>query len=230
MIDTPHRGPLKAVLFDLDGTLIDSAPDLHSAANHMLEALGRRTVSLREIQMMIGDGVPMLVRRCFAATGDVPDDEALAEHTRRYVAYYEPRSTVLTALYPGAQDALRNLKDCGLALGVCTNKVGGATMEILTKLEIDGYFDCVIAGDTLPGIKKPDPRHLEAALERLGATPETAVMIGDNANDVSAAHGARLPIILLTHGYTKTPVHDLGGDAVIDRFEHLPRALQQFGG
>ncbi|TCS61604.1 phosphoglycolate phosphatase [Varunaivibrio sulfuroxidans] len=230
MIDTTHRGPLKAVLFDLDGTLIDSAPDLHGAANHMLTALGRREVSLREVQMMIGDGVPMLVQRCFAATGDTPDADALAEHTRRYVEYYEPRSTVLTALYPGATDALAALKDRGVGLAICTNKVGGATMEILAKLGIDHYFDCVIAGDTLPGIKKPDPRHLGAALERLETTAENAVMIGDNANDVIAAHGANLPIVLLGHGYTKIPVHELGGEAVIDHFDQLPQVLRRFGG
>lgn len=218
-------GPLTALIFDLDGTLIDSAPDLQGAANRMLVPLGRREVDVKEIQLMIGDGVPKLVERCFEATGDLPPEAEFNTHVAAFIKDYEPRSAELTIAYPGAIDVLERLKARGIKLSICTNKVYGATMEILKGLGLAQYFDVVIGGDTLPGIKKPDPRHLEAAMDQMGATPEQCAMVGDNQNDVNAAHAANIPVVLLSHGYTKTPVTELGGEAVIDHFTDLEAAL-----
>lgn len=218
-------GKVRALIFDLDGTLIDSAPDLQAAANRMLPPLGRREVGLKEIQMMIGDGVPKLVERCFAATGEIPPREEFDQYVAAFIADYEPRSAELTVAFDGAHDVLQNLKAQGIKLSICTNKPYGATMQILEKLELAQYFDIVIGGDTLPGIKKPDPRHLQAALEKMGAEPGEAAMVGDNANDVNASHAAGLPVVLLSHGYTKTPAKDLGGEAVIDHFDELTATL-----
>jgi len=131
----------------------------------------------------------------------------------------------LTAAFDGAHDVLQSLKSRGIKLSICTNKPYGATMEILSALKLAEYFDIVIGGDTLPGIKKPDPRHLQAALEKMDAAPNEAAMVGDNANDVNASHAAGLPVVLLSHGYTKTPVTELGGEAVIDHFKDLETAL-----
>jgi len=220
------RAPISALIFDLDGTLIDSAPDLQAAANRMLIPLGRRQVSVPEIQMMIGDGVPKLVERCFLATGDLPPTEDLKQHTVAFIQDYEPRSAELTVAYPGAVEVLTGLKSQGIKLSICTNKPYGATLSILSTLKLDGYFDVVIGGDTLPGIKKPDPRHLLAALEQMNATAAHSAMIGDNANDVNAAHAAGLPVVLLSHGYTKIPAKDLGGEAVIDHFSELESTLK----
>lgn len=219
-------GRIEALIFDFDGTLIDSAPDLQAAANRMLAPLGRREVGLKEVQMMIGDGVPKLVERCFAATGDVPPEDEYQAHVEKFITDYEPRSSELTEPYPGAVAALKRLKDRGIPMAICTNKVYGATMQILRGLNMADYFDVVIGGDTLPGIKKPDPRHLEAALEKMGVDKAHAAMVGDNQNDVNAAHAAGLPVVLLSHGYTKTPVSELGGEAVIDRFDELEGALE----
>lgn len=222
----PPPGRIKALIFDFDGTLIDSAPDLQAAANRMLAPLGRRELGLREVQMMIGDGVPKLVERCFEAAGGMPPEAEYQAHVRAFIEDYEPRSAELTRPFPGAIAALKALKAKGLKLAICTNKPYGATREILKALDLAPYFDVVIGGDTLPGIKKPDPRHLQAALEKMGVPPEAAAMIGDNQNDVKAGHAAGLPVVLISHGYTKIPVHELGGEAVIDGFEHLPRALE----
>lgn len=219
-------GRIEALIFDFDGTLIDSAPDLQAAANRMLVPLGRREVGLKEVQMMIGDGVPKLVERCFEATGDVPPEDEFQEHVAKFITDYEPRSSELTAPYPGAIDALKRLKARGIPLAICTNKVYGATMQILKGLDMAEYFDVVIGGDTLPGIKKPDPRHLEAALDKMGVDKAHAAMVGDNQNDVNAAHAAGLKVVLLSHGYTKTPVGELGGEAVIDHFDDLDGALE----
>ena len=219
-------GHITSLIFDLDGTLIDSAPDLQAAANRMLLPLGRREVDVTEIQLMIGDGVPKLVERCFAATGETPSADELAHHAAAFAKDYEPRSAELTRAFDGSHDVLQRLKDQGIQLSICTNKPYGATMQILNALKLAQYFDVVIGGDTLPGIKKPDPRHLLAALEKMNATPQESAMIGDNHNDVKAAHGAGLPVVLLSHGYTKTPVGELGGEVVINHFDDLEAALK----
>ncbi len=214
-----------SLIFDLDGTLIDSAPDLHAAAVRMLSPLGRREPSVEEVAMMIGDGVPKLVERCFAATGDIPPEPELGAFAAAFLADYEPRSAELTRVFPGAISSLKKIKSGGIKTAICTNKPYGATMEILEKLDLAVHFDAVIGGDTIPGIKKPDPRHLAAALDAMGGAKETSAMVGDNANDVSAAHALGIPIVLMSHGYTKVPVRELGAEMVIDNFDELAAAL-----
>ena len=218
---------LKAVLFDLDGTLVDSAPDLHVAANLLMVENDRRELSLPEIIKMIGDGVPKLVERSFAATGDVPDTDTLAAASKRYLEFYEPHAADLSTPFPGEIACLERLKSAGYTLAVCTNKPYDATMEMLATLDLDEHLSVVIGGDTLPGIKKPDPRHLLAALEKLDIGVDAAVMIGDNANDVNAAKGADIPVIVCRFGYTNGPAEDLDGDLVIDHFDDLPNAFAE---
>lgn len=220
-----HR--FKALIFDLDGTLIDSAPDLHAAAVRMLVPLGRREPSVAEVALMIGDGVPKLVERCFAATGDIPPEDEFSAHVSAFIEDYEPRSAELTTVFPGTIDALKAIKESGIKTVICTNKPFGATMEILKKLDLAQHFDAVIGGDTIAGVKKPDPRHLAAGLEAIGADKENAAMVGDNGNDVKAAHALGIPVILLSHGYTKIPVGELGAEIVIDGFAELPAALKK---
>jgi len=221
----PASPAIKAVLFDLDGTLVDSAPDLHVAANRLLAENARREVSLSEVTMMIGDGVPKLVERACAATGEVPDAETLARYSARFLQFYEPHAADLSRPFPGAVACLERLRDAGFRLAVCTNKPYAASMEILGALSLAAPLSCVIGGDTLPGIKKPDPRHLRAALDRLGAGTDEAVMVGDNMNDVAAAHGAGLKAIVCRFGYTKGPAENLGAELIIDGFDELPGAF-----
>ncbi|MHA1597284.1 MAG: phosphoglycolate phosphatase, partial [Alphaproteobacteria bacterium] len=193
---------VKAVLFDLDGTLVDSAPDLHVAANLIMAENDRRQLTLAEVIKMIGDGVPKLVERSFAATGEVPSADQLAAHSKRFLEHYEPHAADLSTPFPGGVECLGRLKAAGYDLAVCTNKPYDATMEMLKTLKLDEHLSVVIGGDTLPGIKKPDPRHLQAALEKLGVGPDEAIMVGDNANDVNAAKGADIPVIVCRFGYT----------------------------
>jgi phosphoglycolate phosphatase len=225
-----NKSPLKAVLFDLDGTLIDSAPDLHSAANKLLAEENRRPVNLQELTNMIGDGVPKLVERAFEATGDPVPADGLEDLAKRYLEFYEPHCADLTRAFPGTIDCLKALKASGYALAVCTNKPYVATLEILGPLGLSDFFDVIIGGDSLPGIKKPDPRHLLAALDKLGFTPGEAIMIGDNANDVNAAKGAGIPVVVCRFGYTKGPAENLNGDLIIDHFDDLARTINDFAG
>ncbi len=219
---------INAVVFDLDGTLIDSAPDLRTAVNRLLAEKGRRPLDLGAVTAMVGDGVHKLVERALTATGDaVPAGGEIARATRRFIEFYEGHGAVLTRAYAGAAEALTRLKNEGYALGICTNKPHGATCEILGALDLEGYFSAVLGGDSLDGVRKPDPRHLLAAVERLGATRENAVMVGATENDVAAARGAGVPSIAVAFGYAKVPVADLGADAVIGHFDELADAIRR---
>jgi len=217
-------GKFKAVVFDLDGTLVDSAPDLANALNKLLAEERRRPVTLDEVKTMIGDGAAKLVERAFAATGEAPKD-GIQERTARFLGHYEGHATDLTRPYPGVRETLDRLTADGLALAVCSNKPEAPTREVLRDLDLDGYFAAVIGGDSLPGVRKPDPRMLQAALDALGAPADAAVMVGDNANDVAVARALRVPVIVRADGYTATPAADLGADAIIDQFAELPEAL-----
>ncbi len=219
---------IEAVVFDLDGTLIDSAPDLRTAVNRMLAEKGRRTLGLGAVTAMVGDGVHKLVERALAATGkETPTGGELARSTRRFLGFYEGHGAVLTRAYAGAVEALKCLRKDGYALGICTNKPHGATCEILGALDLEGYFSAVLGGDSLGGVRKPDPRHLLAAVGRLGAGPENAVMVGDTENVVAAARGAGVPVIAVAFGYAKVPAKELGADAVIGHFDELPEAIRR---
>jgi len=213
----------KAVLFDLDGTLIDSLPDIAAAANRLLAAEGRAPLTPAEVRPMIGDGAGRLVERVFAARGGLPGP-ALAPYLARFVADYEKRAADLTRPFPHVAETLAGLKAEGIRMAVCTNKPSGATALALGTLGLADFFDVVVGGDDAPALK-PDPRHLLAAVERLGTSVGDTAMVGDSANDVLAAKAAGIPCVAVSFGYLRGPVGDLGADAVIDDFRDLPRAL-----
>ena len=222
---------ITAILFDLDGTLIDSAPDLRAALNVMLEAEGRRSLRLEEVTRIVGDGVAVLVERALALTGGLPDGgtggEETARLTARYVAIYESMAADLTRPYPGVPEALQQLRASGFKLGICTNKPERATRAILSDLDLDRYFAAIAGGDTVPGVRKPDPRHLQAVLAGLGATAEDAVMVGDSVNDVLSARAAGMPVIVRAGGYGPVPTAELGADIVIEDFAELTDAIRR---
>ncbi len=217
--------PLRALVFDLDGTLVDSAPDLTAALNRLLVAEGRRAVTLAEVKTMIGDGIAKLVERGLAATGDVPG-RSLPALVDRFRSDYEANATVLTRPFPAVPEVLQGLIRNGHRLGVCTNKPHGATLAVLRGLGIAAHFDAVVGGDSLP-TRKPDPAPLLRVIKQLGSATDQAVMIGDNANDVACAHAAGVPVIVVGYGYAHGPPDQLGADLLIDRFDELPAALDR---
>lgn len=217
----PHH--IRAVLFDLDGTLIDSIPDLAGAVNRLLAAEGREALPADEVKVMVGDGAGTLVTRAFNARGGMPGPE-VGPYLARFLADYEPRAAELTRPWPGVEAALAALKAKGLKLAVCTNKPSGATAEVLDKLGLAPFFDVVVGGDDAPALK-PDPLHVHACLERLGVSAAEAVLVGDSINDVLAAKAAGVPTIVVSFGYCRGPVSDLGADMVIDHFDELAVAV-----
>ena len=208
------------LIFDLDGTLIDSAPDLHRSLNAVLAEQGRAAVSLADIRAMVGDGAAKLVERGFADTGDSVEPDALPALVQRFLHHYSAGRHALTSAFPGVADTLAALGARGCRLGVCTNKPYAPTMEILNLLGLTRFFGAVSGGDSLP-VRKPDPGHLLGTLNLLGVTAESAVMIGDSANDVAVARAAGVPAVVVRYGYTLTPVEELGADAIIDRIDEL---------
>lgn len=218
---------LKAVLFDLDGTLVDSAPDLASALNRLLARAGYPPIALAQVHMMIGDGVPKLVERGFAAHKRALSAAEIDEFADLFVADYEPNSTVATRPFPGAIEVLGELKASGLALGVCTNKPEGATRAILSAFGMDSFFAAVVGGDTVPGARKPGPEPVFETLRRLGVENREAISVGDSANDVLAGHAARLPVIAVTFGYSRVAPAQLGADRLIGHFSELKEALAE---
>ena len=220
---------LRAVIFDLDGTLVDSAPDLLAAANRLLAALGRPALDIVAIKGMIGDGVPRLVERVLAATGGVPVGRALDDAVEQFYALYMQAPAALTKAYPGALSALEALHRRGIVLGVCTNKPAQAAQAILKDLGFAPFLSGLSGGDSA-GVRKPDPGHVLDAAARMGCAPAGTVMVGDGEHDIHAGKAAGLLMtIAVTHGYAHVPHEQLGADRLIGGFDELVPVLEEAG-
>jgi len=219
-LPSSHR--FRAVVFDLDGTLIDSAPDIADALNMVLAELGRVGLTEATVRNMVGTGWHGLLERAMTMTGGQPD-QGLDWVTDRFRDFYLPRSTRLSSVYPTAMDTIRALHGEGVLMGICTNKRQSATDIVVEGFGLKPFMGAVVGGDT--GVMKPDPRHIGAVLERLRIDPADAIMVGDSKADVDAARGLAMPVVLVRYGYTAIPVEDLGGDRLIDRLAELPGAL-----
>ncbi|MBL8837508.1 MAG: phosphoglycolate phosphatase [Alphaproteobacteria bacterium] len=207
----------RAVIFDLDGTLVDSARDIADALDELLERHGRRRIGLDAARRLIGHGAPSLVSRAFALTGGAPAD--VDRLTAEYLSIYEGELARATRPYPGVVATLQRLAAAGLGLAVCTNKATAATQRLLEALDLAAFFPVVIGGDS--GARKPDPEPVRRALAGLGVAAGAALMVGDSANDVAAARGAGVAVVVVGYGYTETPPAELGADAVLARFDEL---------
>lgn len=204
------------ILFDLDGTLVDSAPDLHGAAAHMSTEAGCAPLDERTIRSFIGNGVPVLVQRIMAATGLDPADHA--RHLGVFSAYYAEHATDLTRPYPGVERLLDRLTAAGHPMAMVTNKPEAPARTILDTLGLSRHFRTVIGGDSLT-TRKPDPAMLHLACDRLGGA---GAMVGDSEVDAQSAANAGLPFALYTEGYRKTPAEQIPAGFRFDDFETLP--------
>lgn len=219
----------KAILFDLDGTLVDTAPDLAAATDYALQRAGRPPVGLPAIRQMVGDGARVMVERGFEATGGQPSHEVFEAAIADFYACYETNLAETSRPFPGVTTCLAELAERGYALAVCTNKLEHFSRSLLDQLGLSGFFAAVVGGDSLT-VRKPDPGHLRGTIEKIGRPIAWAAMVGDSANDIDAARAAGLPSIAVSFGYTRTPAHALGADRLIDHFSELPAALAALGG
>ena len=198
----------QAVLFDLDGTLVDSAADIAEALNDILAEEGRSPHSLADVKRMVGEGVVRLMEKAFGETAGAERRAA------RFMEMYTPRSTRRTVPVSGAFEALDHFKGQGIPLAVCTNKPDDAAREVLVSLGLAPYFSEIIGG-TSGLARKPDPATLLEAARRLGAEPNRTLMVGDSLPDVSAARAAGMKVLVVDSGYGEIAAADLGADAVL---------------
>ena len=223
----PATGPrwrVRAALFDLDGTLVDTAPDLASAANLMLAELGRAPLDEEGIRDYIGKGVVNLVNRCFEATGGGSDGQrqrAQEIFERHYIAGIANRSRP----YPGVVSGLEALERAGIAMGCVTNKAGRFTEPLLEQTGLRRFFGVVVSGDTVER-KKPHPDPMLYAARKLGAAPAQTLVIGDSLNDVQSARAAGCPVVVVAYGYREgLAPEDLGADAIVASVEEAARSI-----
>ena len=203
------------VIYDLDGTLIDSARDMSVAVSRVLADHELPPVTDQDVRIYMGQG---------SKNGRTLEDDALSAATREFVRYYEADPVSNTIAFEGVADVVARFARLGLEQGVCTNKFERPARIILEHLKLMPPIADVAGADTFP-VRKPDPKHILMLLERMGRDPARAVMIGDSIHDAEAAHRAGIPAVLVSWGYTARPAHELGADAVIDRFDALPDAL-----
>ncbi len=218
---TLPAGARRAAIFDLDGTLVDSAPDIHAAANAAAGAEGLAPLSLERIRRFVGNGAPVLIARILAAH-DRPDSGP--QHARMLDDFLEryQSAVTLSRLYPGVRETLDRLAAAHVALGLCTNKPEGPTRAVLDHFGLADRFCVVVAGDSLPR-RKPDPLPLHHAARALGDLP--AVFVGDSEVDAETAQRAPLPFVLYTRGYRQRPDEPLPAAAVFDDFGRLPEIV-----
>lgn len=206
------------IVFDLDGTLIDSAPDIHACVNAVLRHHHVDPLPLPRVRSFIGGGVELLWSRIIAACAIDP------MHRPALIAAFMARyhdATALTRMFPSVLEALGRLADAGHPMAICTNKPMGPTLKVLEHFGLTRLFPVVVGGDTLPQ-KKPDPAPLRLALERIGAGADHAIFVGDSEFDAHCAAAVPIPFLLYSGGYRLSPVTDLPHTGLFDHFDQLP--------
>lgn len=218
-----HEWP-QAILFDLDGTLIDSAPDIAAAVNELLALDGLPVQTVEAVRGMIGNGVRKLVERAYGASGRAIEGKGLDRAHDRMMGIYGKHLTRHTMLLPGALEMVMAYHRAGVKVGVVTNKPEGFTREILAHFGLDNLVAIVVGGDTGPA-RKPAPDMLEHALQAIGVTAARALMVGDSPADIGAAEAAQMASVAVRGGYTTVPADELGADRVISNLMELPAAI-----
>ena len=221
-----HILRLDAVLFDLDGTLVDSVPDVRWSLNQALADEGRDPVSIDQVKDYVGQGARQLAERALRDTGGLLDD---AQHKRLldgFLGTYRNNPVQFTTVFPGVFEALARLQARDIKLAICTNKPDITTWPVLRTLGFDKIFPVVLCGDKARK-QKPDGAHVTETAEMLEVDPANCIMVGDSENDILAAHDAGVPSVFVTFGYCHMPVADLKPTVVIDHFDALDDALAQ---
>ncbi|MBS1183444.1 MAG: phosphoglycolate phosphatase [Proteobacteria bacterium] len=211
-------------VFDLDGTLLDTAPDLLRALNRTLDGEGLKPVRRSDVASLFGHGARALIGEGFRLGGQPLDAERLPELVERLIAFYAAEIAVETCPYPGLAGALDRLSRRGFGLAVCTNKREALSHAVLDGTGLSARFAAVVGGDSLPE-QKPHPRPLLEAIARAGGAPGTAIMVGDSESDIAAARAAGVPVIAVDFGYGGQPAAELGADAVIGHYDELDQTI-----
>lgn len=208
------------IVFDLDGTLIDTAPDLVESLNHTIAARDLAPVSYEDLTHLVGQGARVMIQRAFALRGAPLADEEIPALLDRFIDHYQAGMPGKSRLYPGLIAALDRLKAAGYVLAICTNKMERLAVPLIERLALADYFSAIAGGDTF-AFRKPDPAHILATVERAGGKPDKVLMIGDSINDILAARNGNIPSIAVPFGYSDVPVESLGASHVMTHFDQL---------
>jgi phosphoglycolate phosphatase len=214
------------IVFDLDGTLVDTAPDLVGALNLVLAQENLPSLPLDECRTMIGHGARALIARGFAAVGAPIDEPRMDALEARFIDFYVARIAAESRPFPGALEAMDVLAAAGAKLAVCTNKRTSLSLALLDALNLTTRFAAIVGGDAVTEMK-PAACHLLTTIARAGGDPRRAVMVGDAGTDAGAARAAGTPLVLVSFGYNDVPVADLKADILIDHFDQLPGACER---
>lgn len=212
------------LVFDLDGTLIDTAPDLAAATNHVLSRIGLTPVDEREIRPWVGHGALKMIERATAAHGRVLSEPELYDLFEIFILYYADHIAIHSRPYAGVISALEVCRAQGATLAVCTNKLERHARAVLSELNMAKFFAAVAGRDTL-GVFKPDPGHLTGTIEQARGEKFRAVMIGDSETDIRTAKAASTPIVAVSFGYSTEPIGNYGPDVIISHYDQLVRAI-----
>lgn len=214
----------RIILFDLDGTLIDTAPDLAGAMNAVLTRHGRGELPVGEVRHLVGEGARKLLARGWEETGRPASEDELDYLYDAFLEHYLENVALHSQPFDGFDEMLDELRGHGARFAICTNKPEAPTLRLLDELGLTDHFETVIGGDTLAHAK-PHPMPLIEAINRLGGVAEEAVMIGDSITDIAAARAACLPVVALSHGYSTQPIAKLGADRLVDHLAEVPGAI-----
>lgn len=212
------------IAFDLDGTLVESAPDLVGTLNRLLVRAGHPQVPLASARHLVGHGVLALLRHGFEEAGATLEEAAAPALFDAFIADYRAHIADLSTPYPGVVETLNRLAARGAILCVATNKRTDLSVALIEALHLTRHFAAIVGPDAVSA-RKPNGAHIREAVLRAGGDPARAIMVGDSATDVGAARDAPVPCVVVTFGYTEIAPGDLGGDALIDRFDQLETAL-----
>jgi len=213
-----------AVIFDLDGTLVDSAPDLTAALNYVLRRAGRPGISIPRVRHLVGNGARAMITKGFSESGTLPDADGIDAILQDFLSYYEKNIADQSTIFPGVPDVLKELIGREIPLGLCTNKSIRLARKLMTEIGLAKYFPVMTGGDSFD-YQKPDPRHLTETLGLMNCPVSGAVMVGDTANDIIAAQKAGMASIGISFGYSATAVARFNPTSVINHYSGFADAL-----
>ena len=214
------------IVFDLDGTLVDSAPDLLNATNHILKLAGRNTISLPQIRTLIGSGAKAMMRKGFELTGDAVPEDQIEAYWDPFIEHYKANIAVDSRLFPGCEESLAECLGRGATLAVCTNKLEMLAKQVLSELGILSMFSACFGADSVPE-RKPNGDHILLTIEAAGGTPDKSIMIGDSQTDEKAARNAGLPFIFVPFGYGPGTPDQVHAAAVVSDYSDMVATIEQ---
>jgi phosphoglycolate phosphatase len=210
-----------SISFDLDGTLVDTAPDLVRSTNVVMNRAGLPRIALKDVRHMVGQGARALIIKAVTKAGVTFTDQDIDQYVALFLEEYQSGIFEQSMVFPGVEDALDSLIEQGAILSVCTNKPPLLAKPVLEAFDLHRRFKVIVANNQA-GVNKPDGKHLTYTIEAAGGTCDRALMVGDSLTDVQAARNANIPVALVSFGYTEKKASTLGADAVFDHYNELP--------